>query len=145
MKPFAGNVLDQTAIKSFVNEFKIEQGLMISDKGFCNEDFLDEVDQKKGLAYLIPLKQNSAFIKNYGMDDPVEHLKDYKDATILYKKVRMKNGRFLYSFRDPKMACQVEGRPRTIRHRPGVLPEVDDREHVLALQGHHRPRYRQRT
>lgn len=108
VKPFAGNVLDQTAIKSFVSEFKIEKGLMIFDKGFWNEDFLEEVDQKKGLAYLIPLKQNSAFIKNYGMDEPVEHLKGYKDATILYKKVKMKNGRFLYSFRDPKMAWEQE-------------------------------------
>lgn len=27
-----------------------------------------------------------------------------KDGTILYKKVKMKNGKFLYSFRDPKMA-----------------------------------------
>jgi len=108
VKPFAGNVLDQTAIRSFVSEFNIERGLMIFDKGFWNEDFLDEVDQKEGLSYLIPLKQNSAFIRNYGMDEPVDHLKDYKDATILYKKVKMKNGRFLYSFRDPKMAWEQE-------------------------------------
>lgn len=108
VKPFAGNVLDQTAVRGFVREFKIERGLMIFDKGFWNEGFLDEVDRKEGLSYLIPLKQNSAFIKNYGMDDPVEHLKGYKDATILYKKVRMKNGRFLYSFRDPKMAWEQE-------------------------------------
>ena len=108
VKPFAGNMLDQTAVRGFVREFKIERGLMIFDKGFWNEDFLDEVDRKAGLSYLIPVKQNSAFIKNYGMDDPVDHLVGYKDATILYKKVRMKNGRFLYSFRDPKMAWEQE-------------------------------------
>ena len=61
-----------------------------------------------GLSYLIPLKQNSAFIKNYGMDCPTEHLIGYKDGTILYKKVKMKNGKFLYSFRDPKMAYEQE-------------------------------------
>ena len=108
VKPFAGNMLDQTAVRGFVREFKIERGLMIFDKGFWNEDFLDEVDQKEGLSYLIPVKQNSAFIKNYGMDAPVDHLVGYKDATILYKKVRMKNGKYLYAFRDPKMAWEQE-------------------------------------
>ena len=62
----------------------------------------------EGLSYLIPLKQNSAFIKNYGMDSPTEHLKGYTDATILYKKVRMSNGKYLYAFRDPKMAYEQE-------------------------------------
>jgi hypothetical protein len=66
------------------------------------------VDKSEGLSYLIPLKQNSAFIKNYGMDNPTEHLAGYKDGTILYKKVKMKNGKFLYSFRDPKMAYEQE-------------------------------------
>ena len=42
------------------------------------------------------------------MDDPTEHLAGYKDGTILYKKVKMKNGKFLYSFRNPKMAYEQE-------------------------------------
>lgn len=105
---FAGNILDQTAVRGFVNRHEIKNGLIIGDKGFWNEAFLDEVDETDGLAYLIPLKQNSAFIKNYGMDDPTEHLAGYKDGTILYKKVKMKNGKFLYSFRNPKMAYEQE-------------------------------------
>lgn len=107
-RAYAGNILDQTAVKSFVNDFEIKDGMMIVDKGFWNESFLDEVDKSDGLSYLIPLKQNSAFIKNYGMDNPTEHLVGYKDGTILYKKVKMKNGKFLYSFRDPKMAYEQE-------------------------------------
>ncbi|GJG50395.1 hypothetical protein PRLR5052_28080 [Prevotella lacticifex] len=35
-------------------------------------------------------------------------LKDYKDGTILYKKQKMSNGKFLYSFRDPKAASEQE-------------------------------------
>lgn len=107
-RAYAGNILDQTAVKSFVNDFEIKDGMMIVDKGFWNESFLDEVDKSDGLSYLIPLKQNSAFIKNYGMDNPTGHLVGYKDGTILYKKVKMKNGKFLYSFRDPKMAYEQE-------------------------------------
>ena len=35
-------------------------------------------------------------------------LKDYKDGTILYKKQKMSNGKYLYSFRDPKAASEQE-------------------------------------
>lgn len=107
-KPYPGNMLDQTTIKNFVDEYKIDRGLMIFDKGFYNEDLFEEVDKIEGLSYLIPLKQNSAFIKKYGMDSPVEHLKGYKDAVILFKKERMTNGNYLYSFRDPRISYEHE-------------------------------------
>ena len=42
------------------------------------------------------------------MDEPTQPLKDYKDGTILYKKEKMSNGKFLYSFRDPKAASEQE-------------------------------------
>lgn len=107
-RAYAGNILDQTAVNSFVSDFEINRGLMIMDKGFWNETFLENVDNMENLSCLIPMKQNSAFIKNYGMDTPTEHLAGYKDGTILYKKVKMKNGKYLYSFRDPKMAYEQE-------------------------------------
>lgn len=107
-KPYPGNMLDQTTINNFVEENKIERGLLIMDKGFYKQELFDDLDKKDGLAYLIPLKQNSAFIKNYGMDNPTEHLVGYKDATILYKKEKMANGNWLYSFRDPRMAYEQE-------------------------------------
>ena len=107
-KPYAGNMLDQTAIDDFVAEYEIKNGLMVFDKGFYNDKLFEKVDKMEGLAYLIPLKQNSAFIKNYKMDEPTMPLKDYKDGTILYKKQRMSNGKYLYSFRDPKAASEQE-------------------------------------
>ena len=107
-KPYAGNMLDQKAVDNFVTENKIEKGLMIFDKGFFNKGFFDKVDKIEGLSYLIPLKQDSALIKKYGMDNPTEHLEGYKDATVLFKKVKMKAGGFLYSFRDPGMAFEQE-------------------------------------
>jgi hypothetical protein len=107
-KPYAGNMLDQKAVDNFVTENKIEKGLMIFDKGFFNKGFFDKVDKIEGLSYLIPLKQDSALIKKYGMDNPTEHLEGYKDATVLFKKVKMKAGGFLYSFRDPRTAFEQE-------------------------------------
>ena len=107
-KPYTGNMLDQTAIDDFVAEYEIKNGLMVFDKGFYNEKLFERVDRMDGLDYLIPLKQNSAFIRNYKMDEPTQPLKDYKDGTILYKKEKMSNGKFLYSFRDPKAASEQE-------------------------------------
>ena len=107
-KPYSGNMLDQTSINNFVAENKIVNGMMIFDKGVYNEELFENTDKMEGLSYLIPLKQNSAFIKKYGMDNPTEHLAGYADSTILYKKARMSNGKYLYAFRDPKMAYEQE-------------------------------------
>ena len=107
-KPYAGNMLDQTAIMDFISEYKIDRGLMVFDKGFWNEEMFENIDKTEGLSYIIPMKQNSRFIGNYGMDNPTEVLQGYEDGTILYKKSRMQNGKYLYAFRDPRLASEQE-------------------------------------
>lgn len=107
-KPYAGNVLDKTAIGNFIHENSITNGMMYLDKGFYGEDMLEEVDKVEGLSYMIPLKQNSTLIARYGMDSPTSHLDGWEEAPVLYKKARMKNGKFLYSFRNPKDAYEQE-------------------------------------
>lgn len=107
-KPYAGNVLDQTAINEFVSVYNIVKGLMILDKGFWSEELLENLDRIDGLSYIIPMKQTSKFIKNYAMDNPTDVLKGYEDGTILYKKARMQNGKYMYAFRNPKMASEQE-------------------------------------
>lgn len=107
-RPFPGNMLDSTAIEEFMIDTKIEKGLMIIDKGFHNDAVFEAIDNKEGMAYLIPLKRNSKLIARYGMDKPLEHLAGYKDGVVLFKKVRMDNGKWLYAFRDPRTACEQE-------------------------------------
>ena len=50
------------------------------------EEVSDKID---GLSYLIPLKQNSAFIKNYGMDHPTENIivKKQLNKSLSYKQI----------------------------------------------------------
>lgn len=107
-KPYPGNMLDSTAVEDFIGEYGIRRGLMVFDKGFWNDSLFESIDTNKDLAYLIPLKQNSSIIGKYGMDNPTERLGEYKEATILFKKERMTNGKYLYSFRDPKLAAEQE-------------------------------------
>ena len=107
-KPYPGNMLDQTTINDFIIENKIANGMMILDKGFYNEELFEKINDIEGLSYLVPLKQNSTLIKKYELDNPTTPLKGYTDATILYKKQRLTNGKYLYSFRNPKMAYEQE-------------------------------------
>lgn len=107
-KPYPGNMLDSTAVEDFISEYGVKRGLMIFDKGFWNDSLFESIDGNKDLAYLIPIKQNSKLIGNYGMDNPTEILDGYKEAAILHKKVRMSNGKYLYGFRDPKLAAEQE-------------------------------------
>ena len=107
-KPYPGNMLDSTAVEDFIGEYGVRRGLMVFDKGFWNDSLFESIDGNDNLAYLIPLKQNSRLIGNYGMDSPSEILDGYKEATILCKKARMANGKYLYSFRDPKLAAEQE-------------------------------------
>lgn len=85
-RKFPGNMPDQTTINDFVSENKIANGIMILDNGFYNESLFGKVDRIDGLSYLIPLKQNSAFIRNYGIDNPTDFLQGYRDGTILSRK-----------------------------------------------------------
>ena len=107
-KPYPGNMLDSTAIGDFIDEYGIQKGLMVFDKGFWNDSLFDSIDKNGDLAYLIPLKQNSSMISRYNMDILEDRLEGYKEATILYKKTRMANGKYLYSFRDPRLAADQE-------------------------------------
>lgn len=107
-KPFAGNMSDQSVAENFISEYQITKGLIVADKGFGNARLFEKLDNMEGLSYIIPLKGNSKLIKKYGMDRPTEVLDGYKDGTVLFKKVKMPCGNFLYSFRDPQMASELE-------------------------------------
>ena len=107
-KPYVGNMLDMTAIDDFVEDYKITNGIMVFDKGFPSKAFLDKMQKEKKLSYIAPLKTNSKLVKRYKMDEPDTPLEGYENGTILCKKVKMANGKFLYSFLNPKMAMEQE-------------------------------------
>lgn len=108
VKPYQGNMLDSTAIEDFIDEYDIKRALMIFDKGFHNDALFERTDRRKGFSCIIPLKSNSRLITRYGLDQPVEKLKGYGKSTVLYKKVRMANGKWLYAYRDTRAAFEQE-------------------------------------
>ena len=108
VKAYPGNMLDSTAISDFLTQYNVRSGLMIFDKGFHNDALFEYIDGNKELAALIPLKSDSGLIAKYRMDNPVDVLEGYTDGTVMYRKVRMKNGKWLYAFRDARAAYEQE-------------------------------------
>ena len=107
-KAYPGNMLDSTAVTDFLEQYSVTSGMMVLDKGFPSKALSDYIGKHAGLSAIIPLKNDSRLIGEYGMDDPTQHLRGYADATVVWKKTRMKDGRYLYSFRDAKAAYEQE-------------------------------------
>lgn len=107
-KAYPGNMIDMTALGDFIEANGIRKGLMVFDKGFYDGDALDMIDGKEGLDYLIPLKLDSKLTSKYGMDNPDTPLAGYKDATVMYRKVKTPGKVVLYSFRNPWLAAEQE-------------------------------------
>lgn len=138
-RPYPGNMLDSTAVEDFLIDTKIEKGLMIFDKGFHNDAVFETIEKKPGMSYLIPLKRNSTIITRYGMDNPTEHLQAYKDAVVLYKKAKMSNGKWLYAFRDPRLAFEqecayVNSAARKDKYSPERYEELKPRFGLVVFQ-----------
>jgi hypothetical protein len=125
-KPYPGNMLDSTAVGDFIEEYGITRGLMVFDKGFHGEALFEQADRHEGLSYLIPLKGNSKLIGRYGLDEPGEKLEGYNNGTVLYKKVRMSNGKYLYAYRDTRAAFEQETGyvERLSRKKGGMDPDA---------------------
>lgn len=58
MKVYKGNLPDFTNYADFLEEFKIEQGLIITDKGFPFDN-KDNTFKEGKVGYIRPLKRNS--------------------------------------------------------------------------------------
>ena len=109
VKPYPGNMLDLTAIEDFIADFPVSSGILVMDKGFSSGAVLSKLKALEGVSYIVPLKQSSKKVKENGLLEPFASVLDgYTDATILYKKISLDNGTFLYAFRDPRCAYEQQ-------------------------------------
>ena len=104
---FPGNVIDATAYSAFIRDNNLQKGIILSDKGFPPSQIADELKKRPDLHFLTPLKRNDSRIKHNRMYEFTGVLSNY-DKAILYKKVKLSTGRFLYSFRDTGLAFREE-------------------------------------
>lgn len=96
---FPGNNLDTTAVSSFIKMNKIERGILVADKGFSIKSIETELKEHEDLHYILPQKRDASIVsKNDGFS--YDTVFRYKDKTIQGKKIKLKDGRFLYTFKD---------------------------------------------
>lgn len=105
---FSGNIIDASAYETFLSQNDIKKGIIIADKGFPPSKISSILEKNKDLHFITPLKRNSKIIQTYNMTEDFEGPVVGIDEDIVYKKCRLQNGRYLYSFRNPSLAANEE-------------------------------------
>ncbi len=100
---FPGNSIDAVSYREFIKTNKITRGIIIADKGFPPSKIADEFKTHKDLHFITPIKLNDKRISQYEMLAPVGIVEGL-DKPVTYKKQALPNGKFLYAFRDVRLA-----------------------------------------
>jgi transposase len=104
---FPGNSIDASSYSAFIRDNDIKKGIIVADKGFPPSAIKDELKDRPELHFLTPIKRNDVRIGNTNMLD-FEGVLAGVGAHVLHKKAEVKDGRFLYAFKDSKRAAAEE-------------------------------------
>lgn len=100
---FSGNSIDAVSYHEFIKTNNITRGIIIADKGFPPSKIADEFKAHKDLHFITPIKLNDKRISQYEMLSP-EGIVEGLDKPVTYKKQALPDGKFLYAFRDVRLA-----------------------------------------
>ena len=104
---FPGNCIDASAYKHFIRNNDVNKGIIIADKGFPPSQIAQELQDRPDLHFLTPIKRNDTRIKANKMTEFTGVLEGVIEH-VVYKKVQLKGGRFLYAFKDNNKAKNEE-------------------------------------
>lgn len=100
---FPGNSIDASSYSAFIRNNNIQRGIIVADKGFPPSKIQKELDANAELHFLAPLKRSDIRIKDNNMTD-FEGILEGVEGQVMYKKKKIKGGRYLYSFMDTHTA-----------------------------------------
>ncbi len=104
---FPGNCIDACSFSAFIHDNGIEKGIIIADKGFPVSSIAEDLKSRPDLHYMIPIKRVDRRIRDNHMLD-FEEVVTGTDKNIVGKKMKLKEGKYLYSFRDAYLAGKEE-------------------------------------
>lgn len=108
-KVYPGNMVDQRAVTDFIEEFAIDDAVIVADKGFPPASVKAVLSKKPGLHYLLPIKRNRPEFDRLGLLSFDERLEG--ESGIQCRKVSTEVGGktvWYYCFRDPSIAFDEE-------------------------------------
>lgn len=101
---FPGNCIDAKAYSTFIRDNKINKGIIIADKGFPPSKIEKDLLDNRELHYISPIRRNDKRILEYSLLNNYTGKMHEVDTNILYKTVKTKDNKYLYSFKDSKRA-----------------------------------------
>ena len=104
---FPGNSIDASSYSAFIRDNDIRKGIIVADKGFPPSKIKDELEERPELHFLTPIKRNDLRIADNDMLS-FEGVLEGIDAHVVYKKRKIKGGRYLYAYRDARKAAIEE-------------------------------------
>ncbi len=131
---FPGNSIDASSYKSFIRDNDIKKGIIVADKGFPPSRIQTELCERPGLHFLTPIKRNDIRIANNDMLSFDEVLSGIGDR-VLYKKVCIRGGRYLYSFKSARKASMEEADylDRREKHNDFISKEHDKKHDLFGV------------
>ena len=155
---YPGNMLDMTAFEDFSKRFGLTDAVLVArpldervdtagdpscgesggtvtldvklfDKGFSSRELIDSL-RKAGKHYIVALRNDLAEIRKYGLDNPCNYLRSFREDTVMWKKVAIEDAlgkRLLYAFKCPRMGyLQSTGYVRREDKKGRFSPEKYD-------------------
>lgn len=104
---FPGNSIDASSYPAFIRDNDIRKGIIVADKGFPPSKIKAELEERPDLHFLTPIKRNDVRISDNDMLS-FEGVLTGIEAHVVYKKKRIKGGRYLYAFKDAQKASAEE-------------------------------------
>ena len=104
---FPGNCIDASSYPAFIRDNDIQKGIIVADKGFPPSKIKAELSERPDLHFLTPIKRNDVRIKDNDMLS-FEGILTGIEGHVVYKKMQIKGGRYLYAFKDAKKAAAEE-------------------------------------
>ncbi len=131
---FPGNSIDASSYKSFIRDNDIKKGIIVADKGFPPSRIQTELCERPGLHFLTPIKRNDVRIANNDMLSFDGVLSGIGDR-VLYKKVCIRGGRYLYSFKSARKASMEEAGylDRRKKHNDFISKEYDKKHDLFGV------------
>lgn len=107
VKVYPGNLPDAVNIKDFIEEFSIEGGIEISDKGIPLEKAREQFKDGK-VGFLHPIRRNSKKQNELGLFSVLSPLKTEEGVLLCSKRKDRDDGFYYYLFKDLRRAAKEE-------------------------------------